>query len=57
MLIDVWNRRILGVEAHGEQSGKLAEEFFDRICREEKINKESATVLHSDNGAHNYQLH
>ena len=52
MVMDVWSRRILGVEVHGEQSGKLAGELFDRICRDEKINKESATVLHSDNGAH-----
>lgn len=51
MVMDVWSRRILGVEVHGEQCGKLAGEFFDRICRDEKINKESAAVLHSDNGA------
>ena len=52
MVLDVWSRHILGVEVHGEQCGKLAREFLDRICRDEKINKESATVLHSDNGAH-----
>ena len=52
MVMDVWSRRILGVEVHGEQCGKLAGEFFDRICRDEKINKESAAVLYSDNGAH-----
>jgi len=51
MVMDVWSRRILGVEVHGEQCGKLAGELFDRICRDEKINKESAAVLHSDNGA------
>ena len=32
-------------------------EFFDRICRDEKINKESATVLHSDNGVQGAHLH
>jgi len=52
MVMDVWSRHILGVEVHGEQCGKLEREFLDRICRDEKINKESATVLHSDNGAH-----
>ena len=57
MVMNVWSRRILGVEVHGEQSGKLAERFFDRICCDEKINKESATVLHSDNGAHGAHLH
>ena len=57
MVMDVWSRRILGVEVHGEQSGKLAREFFDRICRDEKINKESTAVLHSDNGAHGAHLH
>jgi len=49
MVMDVWSRRILGVEVHGEQSSKLARAFFDRICRDAKINKESATVLHSEN--------
>ena len=52
MFMDVWSRRIVGDEVHGEQSGKLAREFFDRICLDEKINKGSAAVLHSDNGAH-----
>ena len=51
MFINVCSRRILGVEVHGEQCCKLAREFFDHICCDEKINKESATVLYSDNGA------
>jgi putative transposase len=51
MVIDVWSRRILGVEVHGRECGHLASAFFDRVCRDEGINGGSATVLHSDNGA------
>jgi transposase InsO family protein len=51
MVMNVLSSRILGAEVHGEQCGKLAGEFFVRICRDEEINKKSATVLHSDNGA------
>ena len=51
MVIDVWSRRILGVEVHERESSNLASEFFDRVCRDEGISRESATVLHSDNGA------
>ena len=39
LVMDVWSRRILGVEVHGEQSGKLTGESFDRICRGQKVNK------------------
>jgi transposase InsO family protein len=51
MVIDVWSRRILGVEVHERECGELAEHFFDRVCRDEGISSGSATVLHSDNGA------
>ncbi|MFM9086586.1 MAG: IS3 family transposase [Cyanobium sp.] len=51
MVMDVWSRCILGVEVHERESGELASEFFDRVCRDEGINKSTATVLHSDNGA------
>jgi transposase InsO family protein len=51
MVMDVWSRRILGVEVHEQESGHLARIFFDRVCRDEGIGKETATVLHSDNGA------
>ncbi len=51
MAMDVWSRRILGVEVHERECGQLASEFFDRVCRDEGISGESATVLHSDNGA------
>jgi hypothetical protein len=37
MGIDVWSRRILGVEVHERESSELAEHFFDRICRYEGI--------------------
>jgi transposase InsO family protein len=51
MVMDVWSRRILGVEVHEQENGHLARAFFDRVCRDEGICKGTATVLHSDNGA------
>ncbi len=51
MVIDVWSRRILGVEAHERECSELASAFFDRICRDEEISKETSAVLHSDNDA------
>jgi putative transposase len=51
MVIDVWSRRILGVEVHERECAQLASTFFDRVCRDEGISGRSATVLHSDNGA------
>jgi transposase InsO family protein len=51
MAMDVWSRRIIGVEVHECEAGELAKNFFDRICRDEGIREEDATVLHSDNGA------
>lgn len=51
MVMDVWSRRILGIEVHERECSLLAREFFDRVCRDEGIGKETATVLHSDNGA------
>jgi putative transposase len=51
MVIDVWSRRILGVEVHERECSVLASAFFDRVCRDEGISKETAAVLHSDNGA------
>ena len=51
MVMDVWSRRILGVEVHHQECGRLARDFFARISRDEGISKEATTVLHSDNGA------
>jgi transposase InsO family protein len=51
MVMDVWSRRILGVEAHEQETGDHARGFFARVIRDEGIDKDSATVLHSDNGA------
>jgi putative transposase len=50
MVMDVWSRRILGAEVHERECSLLALDFFDRVCRDEGIGKETATVLHSDNG-------
>ena len=51
MVMDVWSRRILGVEVHERESGELAKHFFERFCRDEGLSAGSSTVLHSDNGA------
>lgn len=51
MVMDVWSRRILGVEVHERECGELARDFFDRVCRDEGITSRSATILHADNGA------
>jgi putative transposase len=51
MVMDVWSRRILGTEVHECESGQLARDFFERVCRDEEINNESSPILHSDNGA------
>jgi transposase InsO family protein len=51
MVMDVWSRRIVGMEVHERECGELARDFFDRVCRDEGIRPDSTTVLHSDNGA------
>ena len=51
MVMDVWSRRILGAEVHERECSELASAFFDRVCRDEGISKETAAVLQWDNGA------
>ena len=51
MVIDVWSCRILGTEVSEWERGQLARDCFERVCRDEGIYKESASILHSDNGA------
>ena len=51
MVMDVWSRRILGVEVHDRECSELAKHFFERVCRDEGISSNAAPVLHSDNGA------
>lgn len=34
MVMDVWSRRILGVEVHERECSELASGFFDRVCRD-----------------------
>lgn len=50
MVMDVGRRRILWSEAHEPECNLLALDFFARVCCDEGIGKEMATVLHSDNG-------
>ena len=51
MVMDVWSRRILGTEVHECESGQIARDIFERVCRDEEISNESLPILHSDNGA------
>jgi transposase InsO family protein len=51
MVMDVWSRCIHGVEVHERECGGLASTFLNRVCRDEEIRKETAAVMHSDNGA------
>jgi hypothetical protein len=51
MLMDVWSRRILGAEVREHECSELASAFFDRVCRDEGFSKETAAILHLDNGA------
>ena len=51
MVMDVWSRRVLGVEVHDRECGELANHFFDRLCHDEGICSGSTTILHADNGA------
>ncbi len=39
------------MEVHECEAGELAKNFFNHICRDERITKKDATMLHSDNGA------
>ena len=38
-------------EMHEFESGQLVRDFFERVCRDEGINKVSALILHPDKGA------
>ena len=51
IVMDVWSRRILGVEVQERERGELAKHFFERICRDEGLSAGYATGLDSDNRA------
>ena len=51
MVMDVWSRRILGIEVNERERSLLSRDVFDRVCRDEGIGKERATILRSENGA------
>ena len=57
MVMDVWSRRILGTEVHECESGQIARDIFERVCRDEEISNESLPILHSDNGAPMRSVH
>lgn len=50
MVMDVWNRRILGVEEQKPECGELAKQCFEHVCRDEGLMHRLAAVLHSDHG-------
>ena len=45
VFMDVRSKRILAVEEYGEKCGKLTPELYDRISRDEEINKKSAPMV------------
>lgn len=49
LVMDVYSRKIVGFELMNHESSEIAAVMIDRICGEEKIDKEQL-LLHSDNG-------
>ena len=50
LILDIYSRKIVGWEIHGQESGELASELINRTVITEKCTK-TPIVLHSDNGA------
>jgi transposase InsO family protein len=50
MVMDIFSRKILGWQAHDNESSALASDLLVDICRQENI-KRNQVVLHSDNGS------
>jgi transposase InsO family protein len=49
LVMDVWSRRIVGWEVHGDESAERAAILIQRICAESGVDP-TGLVLHSDNG-------
>ena len=49
LFLDIFSRKIVGWEVHGEESMELSSKLLENICRQEKIEKWQLR-LHSDNG-------
>jgi transposase InsO family protein len=50
MVMDIYSRKIVGWQAHDNESSALASDLMVDICRRENINR-NQVVLHSDNGS------
>ena len=50
MVMDIFSRKIVGWQAHDNESSALASDLMVDICRRENIEKDQV-VLHSDNGS------
>ena len=50
MVMDIYSRKIVGWQAHDNESSALASDLMVDICRRENI-KRNQVVLHSDNGS------
>ncbi len=49
MVLDIYSRKIVGWEVHGEELAVHASILIDKICQRERIAKDQL-VLHADNG-------
>ena len=50
MVMDIYSRKIVGWEVHGEELAAHAADLIDKTCRRERIAKDQL-VLHADNGS------
>jgi putative transposase len=50
MVMDIFSRKIVGWQAHDNESSALASDLMVDICQRENIDKDQV-VLHSDNGS------
>ena len=50
LIMDVWSRKIVGLEVHDCESSEYAAELFSRTCRRLDLDPEGL-VLHADNGS------
>jgi putative transposase len=50
MVMDIYSRKIVGWQAHNNESSALASDLMVDICRRENIQR-NQVVLHSDNGS------
>jgi putative transposase len=49
MVLDIYSRKIVGWEVHGEELATHAADLIDKTCRRERIARDQL-VLHADNG-------